>query len=130
MMKFKYLSILLLVFVLAACSGAGQSSATPLPTVVIGGNSSASPQATSASALTSGSDVTASGVVVAAEKSQMAFTSGGMVKTVSVALGDQVKAGQVLVELENVSAQVALDQAKRSLAELTSTAAVAAAVPP
>ena len=121
MLKFKYLSILLLVFVLAACSGAGQSSATPLPTVVIGGNGSASPQATS------GSDVTASGVVVAAEKAQMAFTSGGMVKTVSVALGDQVKAGQILVELENVSAQVALDQAKRSLAELTSTAAVAAA---
>jgi HlyD family secretion protein len=127
MLKLKYLSLLLFVFVLTACSGAGQSSATPLPTVKIGGaNGGASAQATSAG-LGSASDVTASGVVVAAQKAQMAFTSGGTVKTVSVALGDQVKAGQVLAELDNISAQVALDQAKRNLTELTSTSAVAAA---
>jgi hypothetical protein len=66
-------------------------------------------------------------VVVAAQEAQMAFTAGGNVKTVNVALGDQVKAGQVLVELENVSAQVAVDQAKRNLIELTSAASIAAA---
>lgn len=125
-MKSKLVPILIMAFVLAACSGAGQSAATALPTVVMGGSGSPQPHSTSLPGVP-GSSVTASGVVVAAQKAQMAFTAGGTVKTVNVALGDQVKAGQVLVELENVSAQVAVDQAKRNLIELTSAASIAAA---
>ncbi len=129
-MKLKLLSLPLIVFFLAACSSAGLTSATALPTVMLdGGNASPQVQNTSAPnpSGATGSGATASGIVVPAQEAQMAFTLGGAVKTVNVAVGDHVRAGQTLVELENVSAQVALDQAKRNLLELTSAASIAAA---
>jgi HlyD family secretion protein len=43
--------------------------------------------------------VTASGIVVPAQQAQLASTLGGNVKTMNVAVGDLVKAGQVLVGL-------------------------------
>ncbi len=49
------------------------------------------------------------------------------IKKVYVAEGDQVKAGDVLAELDNTTTQAELDQAQRTLRELTSLAAIAAA---
>src|SRR3990172_1242248 len=93
-MKLRVLSILLMALVAAAC-GAGAGTPTPLPTVVLGGGST-TPQASSPG-LSGG--VTASGIVVPAQETRLAFASGGRVDMLPVAVGDQVQAGQVLARL-------------------------------
>jgi len=97
-MKFKALLVLLLVAcTLAGCSALGQASPTPLPTVVLGNsNDGATPQPASQSF---SGGVTASGVVVPAQQAQIASALAGTLAAVNVAVGDQVKAGQVLVRL-------------------------------
>jgi multidrug resistance efflux pump len=69
--------------------------------------------------------VTASGILVAAQEADLAFTAGGQVVSAPVALGDNVQAGQLLVQLDPAAAQRELDQAQRNLAELTSSQAIA-----
>ncbi|MEA4909893.1 MAG: efflux RND transporter periplasmic adaptor subunit [Anaerolineaceae bacterium] len=108
-MKLKWVVLLLAAAVLAGCSPAAQSGATPLPTVVLGSGGVA-PQATSQpgateeagpgeSGLVALSGVTASGIVVPAAEAEIAAPVGGNVETVNVAVGDTVTAGQVLVRL-------------------------------
>jgi multidrug resistance efflux pump len=106
---------------LAACGVQGGGNGQPLPTVVLG---NATPQA-AAPAL--GGGVTASGNVVAAQEASMAFTTGGTVSQVYVAVGDKVQPGDLLVELDNTTLQLDVAQAERTLRELTSPTAVAAA---
>lgn len=121
-MKFRisFIVSLVLLFSLSACGS--QAAATPeaLPTVVLGNT------AQSVAAPSTGG-VAASGNVVAAQESQMAFTTGGTVKTVYAAVGDQVKAGDLLVELDNTTIQLDVAQAERNLRELTSESAIAEA---
>ena len=107
---------------LAACGAAGGATEA-LPTVVLqgGSESTAMPEAGG------GGGVTASGVVVAAQQADMAFLLGGTVKAVYVDLGHQVKAGQVIVELENTQLEAQMDIARRAVRELTSPGAIAAA---
>jgi multidrug resistance efflux pump len=113
-MKFSALWVPLILFTLLTLSGCGAlgGSPTPLPTVVLG-SSNATPQAPAASSsssttstasanLAAGSGVTASGIVVPAHQAQMASALGGNVKSVDVAVGDQVKTGQVLVKLAGI----------------------------
>jgi multidrug resistance efflux pump len=57
----------------------------------------------------------------------LAFTQSGEVKNVNAVIGDKVTKGEILVELDNTVAQVQYDQAERTLRELTSEAAIAAA---
>lgn len=73
--------------------------------------------------------ISASGTGTLAPADQVTFGFGisGQVTKLSVNLGDQVKAGQVLAELDNTSQQVAYTQAKRTLADLTSPYAIATA---
>ncbi len=87
--------IVSLVISLITLSGCGifGASPTPLPTVVLGTNP---PNSQSTTAPLSGG-VTASGFVVPARQAQLASAAGGNLETLNVALGDQVKAGQVLV---------------------------------
>jgi multidrug efflux pump subunit AcrA (membrane-fusion protein) len=126
-MKFRLLLILIIAITLTAC-GAGKT-AQPIPTVVLdSGTPSASPsKAASQSQPSSSGGVTASGVVKPAQDAQLAFAFSGNIKKVYVAEGDQVKAGDVLAELDNTTVQVEVDQAQRALRELTSSAAIAAA---
>jgi multidrug efflux pump subunit AcrA (membrane-fusion protein) len=107
---------------LAACGAAGGTS-EPLPTVVLQGGSATTPAAQTASR----GGVTASGVVVPAQQADMAFALGGNVQAVNVKLGQQVKAGQILVELENTALKAQMEIAQRAVRELASPAAVAAA---
>ncbi|MBE3038583.1 MAG: biotin/lipoyl-binding protein, partial [Chloroflexi bacterium] len=96
-MKLKALLVLLVACTLTGCSALGQASPTPLPTVVLGNNNSgAIPQATSRP---NSGGVTASGVVVPAQQAQIVSALAGAIVAVNVAVGDQVKAGQVLVKL-------------------------------
>jgi multidrug efflux pump subunit AcrA (membrane-fusion protein) len=112
-----FLPLLLLA---AGCASIG-GGPTPLPTVVLEvGSSPSTPEPTFGEA-------TASGVVASANEANLAFDQGGVVQAVHVAMGDSVKAGDVLVELDSTAAQLELDRAQRVLREMTSPAAIAAA---
>jgi multidrug efflux pump subunit AcrA (membrane-fusion protein) len=122
-MKSRYLLLIpLLLLILTACGAKAGNSAEAVPTVALSSGTQ-----TAKSALPSGSGVTASGNVVAAEEAQMAFTVGGNVAKVYVAVGDKVKEGDLLVELDNTTIQLDVAQAERNLREMTSPSAIATA---
>jgi HlyD family secretion protein len=119
--------ILLCIFTLTACDAFATATPQPLPTIVLDNNNQ-TPSATSgAASLAQVGGVTASGIVMPVQTANLALTQGGKVKAVNVAVGDQVKAGQVLVELDTTEIQIEVNQAKRHFQELISPAAVAAA---
>jgi HlyD family secretion protein len=97
-MKRKLLWILLAAWMLTGCGAFSKTTPTPLPTVVLG-NPSTTPQAAASSQANTGGGVTASGVVVPAQQAQIASAAGGAIIGLDVAVGEQVKAGQVLVRL-------------------------------
>lgn len=118
----KTLFIFTAILLLTACS-AGQGSKT-IPTVVLDGNSSSGTPMPGAASSTG---ISASGIVTPERKARLAFLQGGKVKAVNAAIGDKVTKGEILVELENTVAQAQYDQVERTLKELTSDAAIAAA---
>jgi multidrug resistance efflux pump len=122
-MKVKLFLPILFTIALAACAGSPNTSA--IPTIVLG-NAASTPEPTSvASGSVAGGAVTASGVLVADQEAHMAFSLAGNVKLVNVVLGDQVQAGQVLIQLDDTVQQVGLQQANLALRELTSPESVA-----
>jgi HlyD family secretion protein len=131
-MKVKALFILLAVLSLSGCGVFSPASPTPLPTIVLEGNS---PTVTPSYPGGGGGGVTASGNVAPAQQAQLALAMGGNVKAVNVAVGDTVKAGQVLVSLagsERLTAAVqaaALEllSAQQALKDLNDNAAQARA---
>jgi multidrug efflux pump subunit AcrA (membrane-fusion protein) len=110
-----------LLLLTSACGRLG-GTPTPLPTVVLDIGAAASPSGPAASG-----GVTASGVISSSREANLSFGQGGIVQAVHVAVGDSVRAGDVLVELESTPAQVELDRAQRALREMTSAAGLAAA---
>jgi multidrug resistance efflux pump len=110
-----------LLLLTTACGRLG-GTPTPLPTVVLDMGAAASPSGAAASG-----GVTASGFISSSREANLSFGQGGIVQAVHVAVGDSVRAGDVLVELESTSAQVELDRAQRALREMTSAAGLAAA---
>lgn len=124
-MKKAYLIALILVsLVLSACGS--NSAPQAIPTIVVGsGNTADTPKPISASSDRDG--VIASAVVVPAQEVQLAFATGGSVMKVNVEVGDRVTAGHILVELDSTLAQLDVERAQRTLRELTSPGAVAAA---
>jgi HlyD family secretion protein len=120
-MKKQIFAIVLFASLLTACGGA--ATPTALPTLALDGQSSA----TQSTSHRSGGAATASGMIVPVQQAHMAFTVSGRIKTVNVTEGAQVKAGDVLAELDNAVAQMQVHQAERNLKELTSQAAIAAA---
>jgi HlyD family secretion protein len=118
-MKFKLLLPILLTTFLVACAGSPKTPAT-LPTVVLSNYAS-----TLAPTSVAGAGVTASGVIVTDQQAHMAFSLAGNVKLVNIVPGEQVQAGQILVQLDDTTQQVELDQANLALRELTSPEAIA-----
>jgi HlyD family secretion protein len=110
-----YKSFALIIFITTLVSGCSGAAATATPT----GNITKPTQQSLA--------LSVDGLVVPAQSVRLAFNVGGQIARVSVKVGDQVKAGQVLAELENADSQMRVDQADRNLREMTSHAAVAAA---
>ena len=78
---------LLVTLMVAGCTGA--TTPAPIPTVVLSSNPS-----------TAGGTVTASGVVLPVRRAELGFALTGKVMTVNVSVGDQVKAGQALIQLD------------------------------
>jgi multidrug resistance efflux pump len=120
-MKRNLVVAILLMSLLAACAAGGKTP-TAIPTINLG-NTAATPAPNS----NSGGGVIASGVAVTDQEAHIAFKLAGNVKLVSVAAGDQVQAGQALVQLEDATQQIQLQQANLALQELTSPSAIAAA---
>lgn len=110
---------------LVALTGCGSigGSPTPLPTVVLDRGGGAEPGGTAVAA----GGATASGTVISPGEASLAFGQGGVVHAVRVAVGDSVRAGEMLVELESELAQLEVARAQRALRELTSEAAIAQA---
>ena len=67
------------------------------------------------------------GTLTPATQVQLGFGTNGKITKLNVKVGDQVKAGQLLAELDNTSQQISYQQAKRNLAQLTSPGAIAQA---
>lgn len=110
-----------LLLLTTACGRLG-GTPTPLPTVVLDIGSADSPSGPAASG-----GVTASGFISSSREASLSFGQGGIVQAVHVAVGDSVREGDVLVELESTLAQLELDRAERILREMTSAGAIAAA---
>jgi HlyD family secretion protein len=73
--------------------------------------------------------LTASGTgsYVAAATSSIGFSTSGQIVEMNVKVGDKVEKDQVLAKLDSTTAQIAYDQANRTLLNLTSPASIATA---
>jgi HlyD family secretion protein len=67
------------------------------------------------------------GTVSPEAQSSFGFNTSGQVSEIKVSIGDQVKAGQVLAQLDNTDIKLALAQAQDAMNKLTSAAAIATA---
>ena len=91
-----------LFWLVTGCSPAATS--TPIPTISL--------DASDTSAL---SQVKASAVVVPAQESRLSFVISGMVEDVTVEEGDQVQAGQALVQLDTTELEYRVVAAEAAL---------------
>lgn len=108
MKKSFWIIISLLAVVLSACGGSSTTEA--IPTVVLENGSSTSSQPSSSSG-----GVTASAVVVPVQDANLSFTSVGRVTQVNVQVGDQVKVGDVLVQLDTAVLEAKVREAEANL---------------
>ena len=93
------LALTVVAMVLSACGSSGSAQPTP-----------------SASTQTLPSIVSASGKVLPARWAALSFRSGGLITKVNVELGDPVKAGDVIAQLDASDAQLAVLAAEAALA--------------
>ncbi len=68
-----------------------------------------------------------SGTLIASDEVDLAFSTSGQVKHVYFKVGDIVQKGDLLADVDDTDAQIKYTQARRTLMELTSVAAVASA---
>jgi HlyD family secretion protein len=94
---------------LSAC-GAVASTPTAIPTISLDGNdTSANTQPSNANS------VSASANIVPLKTAELSFPSAGRVEVVNVKVGDRVRAGQVLVELDTTLQEARLREAEANL---------------
>ena len=65
------------------------------------------------------------GTLVAAAESSLGFKTSGTLTVLNVQVGSQVKAGDLIAQLDSSNQQLALAQAQQALNELTSPSAIA-----
>lgn len=99
-------SISLLAVMLAACGS--QATPTAIPTLALDNPSGSSPAA-------SGGRTSAAAVVVPARYVELAFATGGAVKTVEVQAGDSVTANQPLVTLDTAILEARVREAEANV---------------
>jgi RND family efflux transporter MFP subunit len=104
------LLMVLMVLSSSACTSMA-STPTPIPTVSLDNNNS--PSSTKSS---NANAVSASAWIVPVKKADLSFANVGRVNAVNVNVGDQVKAGQVLVELDTTLLEAKVREAEANLA--------------
>lgn len=111
-MKKAYLIITMLIaLVLSACSSVG-STPTAIPTVSLNNSN----DSTSNNQTDNSEGVSASAIIVPIQTAELSFASVGRVKNVNVKVGDQVTAGQVLVDLDTTLLEARVKEAEANLA--------------
>ncbi len=105
-----WIATLLIALILSACTSVG-STPTAIPTVSL--DNSKSPSSTQSSDANS---VSASAFIVPVQNAELSFANVGRVKAVDVKVGDQVKANQVLVELDTTLLEAKVKEAEANLA--------------
>jgi RND family efflux transporter MFP subunit len=107
-MKKIYIVILVMALFLSACAATSQP--TPIPTLSLDNNSSTTnPQASDANS------VSATAILVPIKTADLSFPSVGRVKAVNVKVGEQVTAGEVLVELDTTLLEAKVREAEANL---------------
>jgi RND family efflux transporter MFP subunit len=110
-MKNVYFVITVVMALLLSACAATASTPTAIPTVSLDNNNS-SPNTKSSDA----NSVSASATLVPLKKAELSFANVGRVKAVDVKVGDQVAAGQVLVELDTILLEAKVKEAEANLA--------------
>lgn len=105
MKRVLFVLVMLFGLTLAACGGATQTPAAPIPTVALE-NAFARPSGR----------VTASAEVVPVEHVNLGFALTGVVNNVQVQVGDRVTAGQTLVTLDTAILEARVKEAEANLA--------------
>ncbi|HET9908771.1 MAG TPA: efflux RND transporter periplasmic adaptor subunit [Anaerolineales bacterium] len=101
-------TIIMIALLLTACGVV--STPTPIPTVVLDNNSSTSNNQTD-----DANSISASAVVVPINDAQLSFTTVGKVTEVNVKVGDQVQAGDVLVQLDTTILDAKVKEAEANV---------------
>jgi HlyD family secretion protein len=108
MKKVFWIAFSVLAFTLTACGS--NSPATAIPTVSLDNSgSSAAPFQSNANS------VSASAVIVPLHEARLSFTTVGRVTAVNVKVGDVVKAGDVLVQLDTAIQEARVKEAEANL---------------
>ena len=112
--KFLYL-LLLLPLLLSSCTGFGVEP-TAIPTITLDNIAEADSPAKDAPAPdSSGESIRASAMVVPQNSVQLSFPLTGRIEAVDVQVGDQVKVGDTIAQLETAILQASLDEATASI---------------
>jgi RND family efflux transporter MFP subunit len=109
-MKNVYLVITLVMALLLSACGASASTPTAIPTVSLDNNN-----ASSGTGSSDANSVSASATIVPLRKAELSFANVGRVKAVNVKVGDQVTAGQVLVELDTTLLEAKVKEAEANV---------------
>jgi HlyD family secretion protein len=96
--------VLATLFAIAGCS-AQPTPVKPTPTAAPGGKS-----------ISAGSRIVTEGKVVPVKSVALAFSTGGIVSQLPIALGDRVEAGKLLAQLDSKHLELQLAQANANLA--------------
>ena len=105
-----FIATTLIALVLSACSSVA-STPTAIPTVSLDSNNNSSSNTQSSDA----NSVSASAFIVPLQKAELSFANVGRVKAVDVKVGDQVTAGQALVELDTTLLEAKVKEAEANL---------------
>jgi RND family efflux transporter MFP subunit len=108
------IGFLSLTLFLSACTAMTGSTPTSIPTISLDGNGSPS-NTSSNNSSGDANTVSASAFVVPARTAELSFANVGRVKAVDVKVGDQVKAGQPLVELDTTLLEAKVKEADANL---------------
>jgi RND family efflux transporter, MFP subunit len=109
-MKNVYFVITVIMALLLSACAATASTPTAIPTVSLDNNNSSSNIQSS-----DANSVSASATMVPLKKAELSFANVGRVKAVNVKVGDQVTAGQALVELDTTLLEAKVKEAEANL---------------